>query len=1148
MKRHLCAFAALALLAVQPSVAQTFTIDNTVNPGDVGTVLGQGESVLVTPTGQVQGTAPNQNGITITDPSVTNNVVTVDNGGSINMVGANTQGIALGAGSTVNLNGAITVNTGGGDVARGIFIDGDSTVIIGETGTINTDTEGGVLSYGVNILGDGTVTNNGSITARTADVGDDGGNLSIGIIVSVSGTVINNGNITTDGGRGNLNNRGNNAQGILMGFDDQNPDATRLLINNGNISTRGRSLTRGMVIMDNGGRVENHGDISTLITFTGIRFGEGIAIIGENSTGTNTAINTGNILVTGISLRGSAFANSNMHGIALYGDNLGNNIYADLSNGIIDNSGSVSVVINDTQAPPVELAGLYIQGSGEVHNSGDVSVDVTLVNMGDTNGQAIYVTVDATKISNSGTLLVNLDNAVEAGNNLENFFNSGTITTTFTGVGNGVEVGNDLGSFFNSGDINGELYGVNVGGAITGSLNNAGNIWGVTGGINLGNGDANIVNSGLISGGATGIMKNFNSEVTLANNGGTISGGTGRAVDFTGSGGNDMVSSNGGFFTTQAMTEALHTGSGDDTLTDLNGTYTNAGGARAVRMGGGMDTVTLTGTTIIRPDATGTAIGLGGGDDTLIINGFASINARMNGGGATDTLCLNLWGLTEGDISSILAAGGVRNPDGTITLPGMGTFTVGSNTYDWTNFENAKLVAVILQEIPGLTPNQRAIAAALNPAFQSGAAGSDLSEVLTQIVLAGTGAVPSILNQFSPQPFAEMARNSAVENATFFYRQMDHRRDNIFADGFESGDTSSWSRLKLDTSGLEILDPTQEQKIQSWDRRLASLSFSSGFASDVPGIAWGGLDLATDQKYMVDNSKMIESPMLDPNRFGVWLAGQGILADIDQADGDLSDVRYDTASVTAGLDYKVTRELYVGALFNWGYTDGPLNGTGSRFELDTYQGGLYTGYQSADSGWFAHGYVVGGATEYDQSREIAFGTIRRTASSSPEGWQLTSGAKGGYLFDLDRGGNWQIGPSLGLFYTHLEVDGYTETGAGSLNLAVGQQDVDSLRSALGGKLTGRWQVATDFAIVPTVTAEWLHEFLDGSEGLNGAFSDPAAGSFIIQTRDNDEDYGLIGLGVNFLVGDEWSAFVSYDALFNDQYLGHGIGGGARFEF
>lgn len=56
-------------------------------------------------------------------------------------------------------------------------------------------------------------------------------------------------------------------------------------------------------------------------------------------------------------------------------------------------------------------------------------------------------------------------------------------------------------------------------------------------------------------------------------------------------------------------------------------------------------------------------------------------------------------------------------------------------------------------------------------------------------------------------------------------------------------------------------------------------------------------------------------------------------------------------------------------------------------------------------------------------------------------------------------GGWVLGPNAGLTYAHLGINQFSETGAGSVNLAVDDQQADSLRGRLGG--TVRFQGGLD---------------------------------------------------------------------------------------
>jgi len=743
------------------------------------------------------------------------------------------------------------------------------------------------------------------------------------------------------------------------------------------------------------------------------------------------------------------------------------------------------------------------------------------------------------------------------------------------------------------GDVNGDIYnwGVIDGGdegilfigasAFTGDLHNWGYIYGLdqavrflpnntmdgtlynykqgmivgdgSYGIALGSGNFNIGNWGYIYGADSAIMKQNDGEVSIVNEDGTIMSDNDVAVNLAGTNGSDSFWGFGGYVGTTGSNRAISTGDDDDNIWDMGGDYANGGGSQVINTGGQDDTGWFFGSNVIRDGVnggyqSGVTVQMGGGDDYFVAQSWFNFSGTVNGGGSGgDVIELYVLGVSAALQYEIMndPATGV-NADW--TLAGTGDLRAYGIPIDWTNFEGGtdSFITLMSYQSLGNDPTTRNVGWALDEIRSNGAFPSaDMQDVLTALDYAvmtdGPGAAPGILYQFSPVGGLEGYKSSTFNNSVFFGSTIYSQTERLFKPSLRL----RFGSIQIDDSQLELVDPTQDLMFQRTDRRLASLGLASGLASDVPGVAFGGM--AMDDKVMYDDKKMM-MPLDDPNRFGIWLAGQGILADVDATDINGDDYGYDSWNVSVGLDYRVTQEFVVGALFNYGNTEADYDGNGSNFNTDTYVGGVYAGYDSADSGFFANAYVVGGVNDLEQDRRIVFGAVNRTASSDSDGWQLSTGAQTGYLFDLDRAGNWQAGPVAGLTYTYLENCGYTETGAGALNLTVNSWDTDSLRSALGGKLRGRWQLSNDVALEPVITAQWLHEFLDDSTGITSAFNEPAAGSFTSFTGDPDRDYGLVGLELNFLVGEEWSAFLSYNAQFSGDYLGNAITGGARFEF
>ena len=135
-----------------------------------------------------------------------------------------------------------------------------------------------------------------------------------------------------------------------------------------------------------------------------------------------------------------------------------------------------------------------------------------------------------------------------------------------------------------------------------------------------------------------------------------------------------------------------------------------------------------------------------------------------------------------------------------------------------------------------------------------------------------------------------------------------------------------------------------------------------------------------------------------------------------------------------------------------------------------------------------------------------------------------------------------------MIYTHLDVQGFTETGAGSLNLQVNNNHADSLRQYLGGHLYYAWRVRPTVTITPEADLAWQHEYLDGGRTLDASFQGGAGPAFAIHTNRAQADSAFGGTGVTVSYKN-LSAYFFYNPEFGaGNLLSHTISGGLRVAF
>jgi outer membrane autotransporter protein len=299
----------------------------------------------------------------------------------------------------------------------------------------------------------------------------------------------------------------------------------------------------------------------------------------------------------------------------------------------------------------------------------------------------------------------------------------------------------------------------------------------------------------------------------------------------------------------------------------------------------------------------------------------------------------------------------------------------------------------------------------------------------------------------------------------------------------------------------------------------------------------GGVD-------MKDMKQTTTAEQPDGNRWNAFVSGNVILAqDFSDAFTGTGHQDLTTEAAQIGVDYRLTPNFLVGAMFGYGHTDANLDDLGSSATVDTYSPALYASF--AKDGWYANALGSYGFSDYTQSRNVSIGAFGGTANSSPTGDQIVGNLDGGY--DFHHGG-WTFGPTAGVQYVHLDVNSYSETGLPGADLNVGENEADSLRSRLGGRISYAFQ-GCGMTFIPHFSASWQHEFLDQSRGITSQFSDVGAGSFNVQTEDPSRDSALADLGLDAVLNKTVTVFVDYAAQAGqDNYFGQSVQAGVKIGF
>jgi outer membrane autotransporter protein len=297
---------------------------------------------------------------------------------------------------------------------------------------------------------------------------------------------------------------------------------------------------------------------------------------------------------------------------------------------------------------------------------------------------------------------------------------------------------------------------------------------------------------------------------------------------------------------------------------------------------------------------------------------------------------------------------------------------------------------------------------------------------------------------------------------------------------------------------------------------------------------WGG-------KFTLSDTGVSQTlPQQTKAKSQAWIQGAKVYGDYDGVDG-YTDFDTDSSIVALGYDFRLSERLIVGGTLGYAKTDLDMGTTRADGQIEAWSGGAY-------ATWFNDkAYLEGGISyanqSFDNQRSVVIGSITRRATSNHDGTVWLGFLGGGYQFGSN---SLSFEPYGSLYYFNVEEDGFTETGAASLNQIIEGRNTEALIGELGAK-AARLQKLGKGMLDLHASLGLNHDFDIDDARISYSYAGAAGDVFVIDDRDLERNSAVFGAGISYTSGNS-SISLDYRRLQNNDFNNDSIFAGLESRF
>jgi outer membrane autotransporter protein len=245
----------------------------------------------------------------------------------------------------------------------------------------------------------------------------------------------------------------------------------------------------------------------------------------------------------------------------------------------------------------------------------------------------------------------------------------------------------------------------------------------------------------------------------------------------------------------------------------------------------------------------------------------------------------------------------------------------------------------------------------------------------------------------------------------------------------------------------------------------------------------------------------------------------GIFFD-EQTNGDHVGFHVASEGVQLALDRVATNDFVYGWGAAYARTSISFLGDEGGGDMNNLRVGPYLSRYFDD--WFFDGSATYGYHDNAVTRDVTVGTISGTPNGKYNAHDfslfMSAGCERNWC-------DWMVTPLISLQYIFYHQNDFTETGGNGTDLALLNNDSNSLRSKMGMQFYRIWQFHC-VRFVPDYSLGWAHEYL-GDDSIRARF---AGGTTIFDTDPAGvfRDSLYYGAGLAFLPNERTSLFCRYN--------------------